>query len=173
VKAIIFLPTQGPHLPRGGPAEQFDWRVQCRLAAERWRGNAECVVYVPSAFRESGSRAELEYYSGQLLAEGVPPEGMILDPRGLETVEQCELALALSEKERARLVAVTCRAQSRRVRYLLRGHDVEHITAEGTANPWLRFTNILLGVAFPIVDRLGLRGWWKRRVGRRRILGKQ
>jgi hypothetical protein len=170
---LIFLPTQGPHLPRPGAEEDFDWREQCRLAASLQRERSDAVIFVPSAFQQSGSPSELESYGARLRAEGVPEIAMRLEPRGLETVEQCELAIELAQRENARLVAVTCSVQLARVKYLLRHHDVEHIVAHGTPNAWLRVSNAILAIAFPIIDHLGLRPAWKRWTSRRRLQGKQ
>ena len=173
MKTIIFLPTQGPHLPRTGPVAAYDWRVQCQLAAARWKSGTDSVIYVPSAFQQTGARSELDFYGELLSASGVPGDAMMLDPRGLDTVEQCELALALAARENARLVAISCHVHLPRVRYLLRGHGVEHVVASGTPNRWLHFTHIILAVLFPILDMLGLRGWWKSRVTKRRQAGLQ
>jgi hypothetical protein len=173
MRTIIFLPTQGPHLWRSGPADQSDWRAQCRLAAVLQRGIPHSVVYVPSAFQQAGSPSELELYKEQLRAEQVPPEGMLLDPQGLDTVGQCELALAFAGKEQARLIALSCYVHFRRVRYLLKGHPVEHVVACGEPNRGLRLTHLVLGVVFPVLDRIGLRNWWKIRVSRRRLQGRQ
>ncbi len=173
MQTLIFLPTQGPHLGRSGPAEQFDWRVQCRLAAALQKTMQNSVIYVPSAFQQTGTKSEIEFYGKQLLADGVPLEALHMDRRGLETVEQCELALALAKLEGAHLVAIVCDVQAMRVRYLLRGHDAEFIGATGTPNKFLRFTNLILGILFPLVHVLGLRGRWKQQVARRRMLGKQ
>jgi len=173
VKTILFLPTQGPHLPRSGPAEKFDWREQCRLAARLRKEMPGATVYVPSAFQQAGAPSELAFYGAQLRAEGVPEEALVLDPRGLDTVEQCELALALAHGVNARLVAVSCAVHVARVRWLLRGHQVQHVIARGTPSRWLQFTHVVLAIAFPFLDVLGLRGWWKRRVSRRRLAGRQ
>ncbi len=173
MKTILFLPTQGPHLTRRGQEEQFDWRAQCRLAAENQRATPDSVVFVPTAFQQEGARSELEFFGDQLRAEGVTEDALLLSKQGFETVEQCELALALAENERARLIAITCHVQFKRVGYLLRGRDVEHVVAYGTPNRWLQFTNRVLGIVFPVLDWLGLREWWKRRVAMRRSQGKQ
>lgn len=173
MKTLLFLPTQGPHLPRSGQAEKYDWRVQCRVAAGLLGEMPEAAVYVPSAFQQAGSPSELEFYGAQLRDEGVPPEALLLDPRGLDTIEQCELAAALAQNEGARLVAISCAVHLRRVRYLLRGHAVEHVVAHGTPSRWLQFTHIVLGAAFPVIDALGLRGWWRQRVRERRLSGRQ
>lgn len=173
MKTILFLPTQGPHMPRSGPAEEFDWRVQCRLAAKLQKERSDSVVYVPSAFQQAGARSELEFYGDELREDGVPPDAILLDPRGLDTVEQCDLALALAEKEQASLIAISCHVHVQRVRYLLRGHPVENVIARGTPSQWLRFTHLVLGIAFPVLDKLGLRDWWKQFVTRRRLKGKQ
>ena len=173
MKAILFLPTQGPHLPRTGAAEQFDWRAQCRLAAALQKALADSIIYVPSAFQQAGTRSELEFYGEQLRNEGVPHEAIQLDRQGYETVEQCELAIALAEKESARLIVISCHVHFGRVRYLLKGHPVEHVIAHGTPSPWLHFTHLVLGLGFPVLDKLGLRDWWKHRVTRRRLQGKQ
>lgn len=170
---LIFLPTQGPHMPRPRAEEDFDWRQQCRLAAVLQRERSDAVIYVPSAFRQSGAPSELEFYGERLRAEGVPETAMRLEARGLETVEQCELAIDLAQREHARLTAVTCRVQLARVKYLLRHHDVEHIVAHGTPNAWLRVSNAILAIVFPIIDQLGLRASWKRWTARRRLEGKQ
>lgn len=143
------------------------------MAAASFNANPDAVVYVPSAFQQAGARSELELYGDQLCAEGVPVDSMVLDRRGFDTVEQCELALALAAKEHARLMAISCDVHSTRVRYLLRGSSVEHLIAIGTPNRWLRFTHRVLSVTFPVLDHLGLRGWWKGRVARRRMKGKQ
>lgn len=173
MKTLIFLPTQGPHLPRRGPAEEFDWREQCRIAARLQSEQPHAVVYVPSAFQQAGSPSELEFYSNELRSLGVPADSLIFDPHGLDTIEQCDLAIALAAKESARPVAVSCAVHERRVRYLLSGHEVDHIIAHGTPSRWLQFTHIVLGIAFPMIDALGLREWWKQRVTQRRLAGKQ
>ncbi len=173
MQTLIFLPTQGPHLPRSGPADQADWRVQCRMAAERLRSLEDAVIYVPSAFQMTGKPHELDYYAGELRALGVAESALRLDPRGLDTVEQCELALDAARGGKAKLIAITCSTQSPRVRWLLRGHDVMHVTARGRANRWLRFSNGVLALVFPVLDVLGLREWWKARVARRRQAGLQ
>lgn len=173
MKHLIFLPTQGPHLRRSGDEDAFDWRVQCRIASRLQRELDDAVVVVPSAFHMTGSRSELDYYGERLRAEGVPASALRLDPRGLETIEQCELALALAREHNARLIAVTCSVQLARVRYLLRGHGVEHVVAHGTPNPSLRFTNAILAIAFPVIDHLGLRRAWVRFTTKRRLTGKQ
>ena len=173
MQTLIFLPTQGPHLDRPGSVEQFDWRVQCRLAADLQRTTPESIIYVPSAFRQAGTKSEIEFYRGQLLEEGVPEASLRLEPRGLETVEQCELALAVANREQSSLAVVVCEVQARRVRHLMKGHEVKFIIARGTPNQWLQFTNLILGVLFPVVDALGLRGWWKQRIAGRRLQGKQ
>jgi hypothetical protein len=173
MQTLIFLPTQGPHLPRTGPEALFDWRAQCRLAAKLQAERPEACIYVPSAFQQEGARSELEFYGEQLRAEGVPEEGMQLDARGLDTVEQCELALAAAASASARLIAVTGSTQARRVRYLTRGHEVEHFTVRGTTNRGLWFTHSVLGFVFPVLDHLGLREQWKAFVARRRLQGRQ
>lgn len=173
MKTLIFLPTQGPHLPRSGPADHFDWREQCRVAARLQKNMPDAVVYVPSAFQQADSPSELDFYGAQLRADGVSADALLLDPHGLDTIEQCDLALALAAKQNARLIAVSCAVHERRVRHLLRGQDVEHVIARGTPSRWLQFTHIVLGFVFPVIDALGLRDWWKRRVVRRRLAGKQ
>lgn len=173
MKAIVFLPTQGPHLPRKGPAEAFDWRAQCRVAAALQRGLDGSVIYVPSGFQQAGSPSELEFYGGALREAGVPDEALMLEPRGLDTIEQCDLATALAQSENARLVVVSCRVHFRRVRYLLKDHEVEHVIVDGVPSRWLQFTHIVLGVMFPVLDALGLRAQWRRYVNRRREKGRQ
>lgn len=173
MQTILFIPTQGPHLSRAGPREQFDWRVQCRKAAEMQKATPGSLIFVPSAFQQTGSRAEIDFYGEQLRAEGVPEKALLLSKRGFDTVEQCELALALLNQEQARLIAISCHVQSRRVRSLLKGHAVEHVVVHGIPSRWLQFTNCVLGFGFPVLDWLGLREWWKRRVARRRLQGKQ
>ncbi len=173
MKTILFLPTQGPHLPRPGPSEQYDWLVQCRMAASLQRGLPGSVVYVPSAFHQAGSRSELDFYGEELRGEGVSEDALLLEPHGFETVEQCERALALARSKDARLLVITCYVHFPRVRYLLRGHAVEHCIAWGTPSAWLRFTHQVLGIGFRVIDALGLREPWKRLVGRRRLSGRQ
>lgn len=170
---ILFLPTEGPHLPRTGPEEDFDWRVQCRMAAQWLRAHPDGLVYVPSAFRQAGQPSELDFYRDRLGAEGVPDSSMLLDPSGWETIEQCDLALALAADRRARLTVLTCASHAKRVRYLMRGRDVEHLVAPGTASPSLRRAHVVLGVLFPLLDKAGLRGWWMRWLRHRRLQGTQ
>ncbi len=173
MKTLIFLPTQGPHLPRSGPADQFDWHVQCRLAASLQRNTEDSVIYVPSAFHQTGSPSELDYYGAELRSLGVPESALILASHGLDTVEQCELATALATETGAQLIAVTCHVQRHRIRYLLRHTTVQHIIARGTPSRWLHFTHLVLTLAFPVLDLLGLRPWWKARLHHRRLAGKQ
>lgn len=160
-------------MPRRGPAEAYDWRVQCRLAAALHRSEPDVMVYVPSAFQQEGAPAEVEFYGDLLRAEGVPDSALRLEKRGLETVEQCELATSLAAEEGARLVVISCYVHFPRVRYLLNGHAVEHVVAWGTPSRWLSFTHSVLRWAFPVIDQLGLRQAWKDRVAQRRREGKQ
>ena len=173
MKTILFLPTQGPHLDRAGPSEQFDWRSQCRLAASLQRALPDSIIYVPSAFQQSGAKSEIDYYGEQLRDEGVPTDSQRLERCGLDTVEQCDLALALAKVENARLLVISCYVHFKRVRYLMKGHTVQHVIAYGTPSRWLQFTHLVLGVLFPVIDFLGLRSRWKQWVNRRRLQGKQ
>lgn len=173
MKSILFLPTQGPHLPRPGRADQADWRTQCRIAAQLQREISDAIIFVPSAFQQEGARSELELYARQLLADGVSENALLLTRLGFETVEQCELAMALAERERARLIVICCRVQLPRVRYLFKGNAVELVIAEGIPNRRLRYTNLVLTFVFPALDGLGLRAWWKRLVVRQRRRGIQ
>lgn len=131
----------------------------------------DAVIYVPSAFQMAGSRSELEFYGEQLQAEGAT--ALRLEACGLDTVEQCERAEVLAREEQAQLVVVTCHVQLSRVRYLLPGPGVTHCIAFGTPSPQLRFSNRILALAFTVLDKLGLRGWWKSFVARRRLQGRQ
>ncbi len=160
-------------MPRKGPPEAFDWRVQCRVAAALQRGLAESIVYVPSGFRQAGSPSELEYYGDELRAAGATEAALRLEPDGLDTTEQCDLAVALARRENAALLVVSCRVHFRRVRYLLKDHAVEHVIVDGIPSRWLQFTHIVLAMAFPVLDALGLRRAWMKFVARRRQKGKQ
>ena len=173
VKAIIFLPTQGPHLQRTGDKTNFDWHEQCRLAAATQKIESDSIIYVPSAFQQKGTRSELDFYQERLNAEGVADDSMVLEMKGLDSVEQCELALEFARRLGARLIAVSCATHYRRVRYLLKGGHVEHRIAVGTPNRWLAFTHLVLALVFPVLDALGLRHWWKLWVARRRLEGRQ
>lgn len=173
MKTIIFIATQGPHCSRPEPEECFDWKVSCKLAAEVQRARPGSVIYVPSAFGQTGSKTEYDFYKEELERNGVPDEAVFMERRGYETTEQCELALALAEKENAVLTVVSTFVHFRRIRYLFRNRDVEHYIAYGTPNRWLQFTHIILTVGFPLIDALGLREWWKQRIIRRRLAGKQ
>ncbi len=143
------------------------------MAAELQLSTPASIIFVPSAFEEKGARAEIDLYKERLLAEGASEDAILLVSQGLDTVEQCELALSLAEEEAAKLVAITCHVQFKRVRYMLDKPGVEHVIAHGTPNLWLRFTSLILTYAFPVLDRLGLRETWKRRVANRRSQGKQ
>ena len=160
-------------MPRPGPEDRYDWRVQCRLAAALQRSEPDVMVYVPSAFHQEGASSEIEFYGERLRAEGIPEVALRLEQRGLETVEQCELATALAVAHGARLVVISCYAHFPRVRYLMNGYTVEHVVAWGTPSAWLQLTHVVLQWGFPVIDKLGLRQAWKDRVARRRKEGKQ
>ena len=157
MKTILFLPTQGPHMDRAGPSECFDWRAQCRVASALQKALPDAIIYVPSAFQQSGAKAEIDYYGEQLREEGVPTDSLKLEHCGLDTVEQCDLALALAKTENAQLLVISCYVHFKRVRYLMKGHAVEHVIAYGTPSRWLQFTHLVLGVLFPVIDFFGLR----------------
>lgn len=173
MKTLIFIATQGPHCSRNGREELFDWRISCKMAAEIQRARPGSVIYVPSAFGQAGSTSEYDFYKKELEKNGVPKDALFMDRHGHETVEQCELALALAEKENAELTVISTFVHFRRIRYLFRDRDVEHYIAYGTPNRWLQFTHIILTVGFPLIDALGLREWWKNRIIRRRLKGIQ
>lgn len=173
MKVIYFLPTQGPHLPRKGPPEHHDWRMQCWIAATLQRGTPGSIIYVPSAFRQTGSLPEIELYGERLRTEGVAPEEMRLEAKGFETAAQCALADALAKEMQARLVAISCHVHFPRVRYLMKNMNARHVTARGTPNRCLHFSHLVLRPLFPLVDALGLRQQWISWVEKRRQAGMQ
>ena len=143
------------------------------MAAEVQRACPDSVIYVPSAFGQTGSKSEYDFYKEELGKNGVPSDALFMDRHGYETVEQCELALTLAKKENAALTVISTYVHFRRIRYLFRERRVEHYIAYGTPNRWLQFTHIVLAAGFPLIDALGLREWWKQRIIRRRLKGIQ
>lgn len=179
MKTIIFVPTKGPHRSRTGPEKLSDWRVQCRKAAVLQDELPDAVVYVPTAVSITGYPTEYEYYKEELRKNGLRDwltingnPKLIMEKRGQETIEQCELAFALAEREDVRLVVLSTPTHFLRLLYLCRGKGVTHKIAWGIPNPIEAITDTILAILFPVLDFLGLGERFQQWAIRRREKGK-
>ncbi len=165
--------TQGPHCKRDGLPEDFDWTIECEMAAAYQKATPNSVIYVASAFQQTGSLSELDFYAKAFGERGIPNEALVLDPRGFETVVQCERAVEFAKKESARLVIFCTYFHFLRVLYLCRGNRAKYCVVWGTPGKGLTRMHLVFTVLFPCIDLLGFRRPYLAWVERRRLKGIQ
>ncbi|GEM_PF-1076203 len=172
----LLLPlTKGPCAKgRIGPNVLQDWwgsmvltqRLQRKYG---WGQYGPPPVLILSNLQVAGERHEADIYIEA--AEELGITNLVVVREAYETMGQLEYALELARRERLKLVVISTWLHFPRVWWLCRGRNVKHHIAGGIPRPSLAVADIILTFAFPILDILGLRGWFRQRLERRRVKG--
>lgn len=169
---FILLPlTKGPCAKgRVGPREWQDWYrglVMTRKLLSRYPNS---LVLILSNLQVEGERHEADIYCEAAIELGIPHFVAIHET--YETMGQLEYALEMAKEEGHTLVVISTWLHFPRVWWLCRGHEVKHHVAWGIPRPSLALADIILTFAMPVIDLLGRREWFKKRLEKRRTSGK-
>jgi vancomycin permeability regulator SanA len=161
--------TKSPHARgRFGARKLQDYYRGLEIAVKELKANPEAKILVLSAFQQKGDLPEREIYKNCLLELKVPEERILVDVSGYETIGQIERMRKLVD-EGSSVVIVSTFMHYPRVRWLCRSLPrVSHRIAWGIPRPSELVTDIILNVAFPILDVCGLRTWFVHKVTARR-----
>ncbi len=153
---------------RVGPRRWQDWYVSCYRATLLAQGS-NTIVLVVSGFIESHFD-EAECYKKALEESGVA--NIVLIREGMETIGQLESALGRLNWDDS-LTVIASLPHWPRVWWLTH-HDarVQRQIVVGIPRPKELVTDLILAIAFPMIDSIGLRGWWLGRIESKRAKGK-
>lgn len=156
---------------RIGPDFLQDWYAILRKTQSRAEDlgdpGDEILVCVVSE-NEFGGKPETEAYVDVLRELGMEDYTVVI-PRGRETIEQMQAALDKG-KSGDEFIFISSLLHWPRIWWLSRKHKhvTRYIAWLGLPMPYEAVTDIILAIAFPVIDLFGGRDWFLRRtVGRR------
>jgi hypothetical protein len=153
--------------------QQQDWHATISKAAELYRQDpTHTRIAVITSFQATGDRSEMAIYKDALAGLRVPSHAILRITEGNETLRQLEVVEKLRSDIDAQLTIISTCLHYPRVRWLCRGKGYQHHVGWGIPRPKEAITDILLAIAFPlIIDPLGLRDWFTKKVVSRRASG--
>ncbi len=169
---IVPLPKSPWSTGRIGPREWQDWSRECRLAANLIATIPNAEILIVSGMAAERHPRDADLYQQELLAQQVPEARLRIIREGVETIEQLEHVERLAREEGARVILISTFLHFPRVRWLCRGMEYAHRIAWGLPRPREALTDMILAVAFPLLDLLGLRTWFQRKTKDHRKAGK-
>ena len=168
-KTVICLLPESPWSKgRIGPEKWQDWYRGCLLAAKITNGTKNCFIIMPSGFKKD-EYVETEFYH-KILCDMVPEEKIKTIFQGSETISQ--LDAFFNQKYDGKIIIVSTFLHFSRVWWLCRGKGVKHKVVFGIPRPKEMIADIILTFVFPIIDILGMRQWFLKKVSARRESGK-
>ncbi len=162
------LPFKG----RVGKLEDQDWFVTCQLAVERLRKSPRSKIAIISDVEIPGAGHEAHHYLQTFTKMGVSDGQILFIKAEHETIGQIERALIEASRRNMRLMFISSALHYPRVRWLTLGKNVSHRVVYGTPRPKEALTDLLLAVAFPVLDLLGFRRKFQEMTRKRRLSGK-
>ncbi len=183
---IIIPVTKGPH-PKGrfGPKEKQDWYRSLAKAVTIARKRKSGILII-SAMKIIGEEGEADTYRAALLEMGLEETAdfsvmlgdcsdgkFIIIRECCETIGQMEEIALLARNFGFMPVFVSTLLHYLRVRWLAWGIRSEHYCSfKGRPRPREAITDLILTMAFPILDLLGLREWFQGCITKHRAGGK-
>ncbi|RJQ34503.1 hypothetical protein C4568_02490 [Candidatus Parcubacteria bacterium] len=169
----LICPVLKSPWPEGriGPEKYQDF-YRVAVQAIEWQKlfGKDADLLVVSTFRR-GDFDEADYYAA--LLDRLGGERIRVIREGVETVGQIGTALCTARLEQARLHLGSTVPHLPRVRWLTRKNvNVHHFAVAGIPRPAEFFTDIILAIAFPVLDALGRREWFLAKTTERRSVGK-
>ncbi len=168
---IALIPKSPWRKGRIGPAARQDWVSACDDAAKLAKQMPDAKIIVADAYVERGERPDLELYQAALEEAGVPKNQQHLTSEGMETIGHIEALNRIARAEDVDLLIVSTFLHYPRVRWICRGQGHQHRAAWGIPRPKEALTDLVLTILFPLLDRLGLRQQFLKRVTKRRESG--
>ena len=166
--SVVVIPKSPWSQGRIGPRELQDWYRGCILAAKIVNSAPNYHVVVASGFK-NGEYIETEFYH-KILCEMVSKEKIYTISYGVETISQ--LDAFFSQRYDGKIIVISTFLHFPRVWWLCRGKGVKHKVVFGIPRPKEMIADIILTFVFPIIDILGMRQWFLKKVSARRESGK-
>lgn len=170
---VIYPVSKSPY-PTGrvGAVEKQDWYRGLVKARELSQRLPNSRILIVSATRILGEKSDVWMYLAGLQSLNVAGDQKVVLDLGHETVGQIEAAVAYASQVGGKLVVVSTFLHYPRVRWICRGITAEHHIVFGIPRPREVLTDLALMVLFPVIDILGGRDWFVRKVRARRERGR-
>jgi len=172
--------TKSPHQTgRIGPRRFQDWYRGAVKAREYLGKYHPARILVLSDVHVNGEKHEADLYHKALTDAGVEEHGIEVIKEEQETIGQIDRLYKIAEEENAKLVIISTFLHYLRVAWLVwrkRTYrsglvEVTHRAAFGIPRPREVITDVILWFVFPVIDLLGGRLWFQRKVSGRRVSG--
>jgi len=183
MKPLLIVPvTKGPH-PTGriGPQHLQDWwrgLVIARRLLNLARKEREVMIYIVSDVQVAGEDHEVDLYIEALLSMGDYKTMELSCVRKCqETICQINHVLEYAERNNAEVIFVSTWLHYPRVRWLTWRANASmnvkcwHKVVFGIPRPKEALTDFVLIFLFPVIDLMGKREWFLRKIERRRLSG--
>ena len=171
-KYFIVPITKSPH-KRGrlGPVELQDWYQGVKKAVSLLKQIPDSKILIVSDVHIDGEEHEADIYVRALRGLGVGGEDMVVVKDCYETIGQVDMIKKIAKEQSYKLIFISTFLHFPRVWLLARGMNVKHYLALGLPRPREAITDIILSFLFPIIDVLGGRVWFQKKVLHRRKEG--
>ncbi|MGD0328127.1 MAG: ElyC/SanA/YdcF family protein [Minisyncoccia bacterium] len=173
-KIIVPLIKNPSSKGRFGPTEKQDWYTGLVKAESLSRKDwPAATILLVSAFQANGEKTEMEFYR-LALEININKENIVEVKKGQETIEQLQVANEYAKKKNAELIIISSILHYPRVWWICRrdGIKAKHHCTGGIPRPREVLTDITLIFLFPLIDLLGGRKWFQKKVQMRRASGK-
>lgn len=182
-KYIVLLPKSPvPEKGRVGKQKQQDWFHGVSKALAIWRGNPGAKIIVPAGFQAADCESDAEVYKRMLWEAG---DDAIIGAMSstTETVGQLTRTFYSINKIDAPHSVVWVVASIlhmprvwwicwRLLRRWRTKPTIHYVMVGGRPRPQEAITDIILTFAYPILDLLGMSGWFVKKLSQRRDDGK-
>lgn len=149
-----------------------DWYRGLKKAVELSKQIHNSRILLLSGFQKEGEESEVDIYLSALKKMGFDESRILVVREGRETIEQVERAVDIAEEKKANLITVSTFLHAPRVAWLLRNKHIEQHAAFGIPRPREALTDIVLMGLFPLLDTVGFRFLFQRKLVERRTDGK-
>lgn len=155
-KTIIGIVEKSPGDPRRvGTVDLQDWFQQCWITVQKYRHAPDTEIWVVSATHLKGCKPATQYYEEVFKSFDLE---IHTKPVGYETIGQLREYASIASQKRANLTLVVTETHVKRVEWMCKreGISASFVVAKGTPNPREKWTDPILTIAYPIMDKLGL-----------------
>ncbi len=165
------IPTRG----RIGKKQHQDWYRAVEIGVGIVRNDPKSRLLLVTGFSTPDEGTEMDCYLSTLKEFGIEAGDIIRIREATETVGQLAGAKSYANQNHNELTIVCTFLHAARVKYLcwrsgLKG-DIK-VAVLGWPRPQEALTDLILTFVFPLLDLIGQREWFLRKVGARRSSGK-
>lgn len=162
---LIVPITKSPHSKgRIGPVKMQDWYRGLAKAVLLQRKFVGSKILILSNVHIRGEEHEADIYTRALYDFGVKEENLLVIKDCYETIGQIDVIKQVAKEANYKLIFVSTWLHFGRVWWLTRGMKIKHYIAFGIPRPRESLTDIILTFMFPIIDILGKKEWFRKKV---------